>query len=99
MSIGGGGPGRVAAAGNAPSPYRGFEARAGSTRPVIRGRHLVVSCGHYLAALAGMRTREVGGNAVDAGVAMVFAQAVLEFQSYGFGGEVPILIHTADERR
>jgi gamma-glutamyltranspeptidase/glutathione hydrolase len=79
--------------------YHGFEGPGSATRPIIRGRHLVVSCGHYLAALAGMRMRESGGNAVDAGVAMVFAQTVLEFQSCGFGGEAPILIYSPDERR
>jgi gamma-glutamyltranspeptidase/glutathione hydrolase len=79
--------------------YHGFESAGSATRPVIRGRHLVVSCGHYLAALAGMRMRELGGNAVDAGVAMVFAQTLLEFQSCGFGGEAPILIYSAAERR
>jgi len=68
-----------------------------ATRPVIRGRHLVVSCGHYLAAVAGLRMQELGGNAFDAGVAMVLAQSVLEFQSYGFGGEVPVLVYDARE--
>lgn len=76
----------------------GFELEGSSTRPVIRGRHLVVACGHYLASLAGMRMRDLGGNAIDAGVAMAFAQAVLEFQSYGFGGEAPILIYSASTR-
>ncbi|HLJ61802.1 MAG TPA: gamma-glutamyltransferase family protein [bacterium] len=70
-----------------------------STRPVIRGRSLVVACGHYLAAAVGMRMQALGGNAFDAGVAMVFAQSVLEFQSFGFGGEVPILVYDARERR
>jgi gamma-glutamyltranspeptidase/glutathione hydrolase len=77
----------------------GLEMEGSSTRPVVRGRHLVVSCGHYLAALAGMRMRDHGGNAIDAGVAMAFCQAVLESQSYGFGGEVPILIYSARDRR
>ena len=77
------------------SASHGFELEGSSTRPVIRGRHLVVACGHYLASLAGMRMRDLGGNAIDAGVAMAFAQAVLEFQSYGFGGEMPILIYSA----
>jgi len=40
-----------------------------------------------------------GGNAIDAGVAAVFAQAVLEFDRFGIGGEVPILIRLADEKR
>src|SRR3989304_4168782 len=77
------------------SVSHGFELEGSATRPVIRGRHLVVACGHYLAALAGMRMRDRGGNAIDAGVAMAFAQAVLEFQSYGFGGEGPVLIYAA----
>ncbi|HET8998215.1 MAG TPA: gamma-glutamyltransferase family protein [bacterium] len=70
-----------------------------ATRPIIRGRSLVVSCGHYLASLAGMRMHALGGNAFDAGVAMVFAQSVLEFQSFGFGGEVPILVYSANDRK
>jgi gamma-glutamyltranspeptidase/glutathione hydrolase len=77
----------------------GLEMEGSSTRPVVRGRHLVVSCGHYLAALAGMRMRDLGGNAFDAGVAMAFCQAVLESQSYGFGGEIPILLYSARDRR
>lgn len=77
----------------------GLEMEGSSTRPVVRGRHLVVSCGHYLAALAGMKMRDLGGHAVDAGVAMAFSQAVLESQSYGFGGEAPMLIYSARDRR
>jgi gamma-glutamyltranspeptidase / glutathione hydrolase len=79
--------------------YYDWQFTVSSTRPVIRGRRLVVSCGHYLAALAGMRMHSLGGNAIDAGVAMVFAQAVLESQSFGFGGEVPILVYSARDRR
>ena len=79
--------------------FDGLESEHGLTRPVVRGRRIVVSCGHYLAAVAGMRTFERGGNAIDAGVAMVFAQSVLEPQAFGFGGEAPILIHSAQERR
>jgi gamma-glutamyltranspeptidase/glutathione hydrolase len=77
----------------------GLELDGSATRPVVRGRHLAVSCGHYLAALAGMKMRDLGGNAIDAGVAMAFSQAVLESQSYGFGGEAPILIYSARDRR
>ena len=37
-----------------------------------------------------------GGNAVDAGVAAMFAAAVTEYSHFGFGGEAPILIRTRD---
>ena len=63
------------------------------------GRHGVVSAGHYLAAAAGSRMLEQGGNAIDAGVAAGFALNVLEPQSNGIGGEVPILIYCARQRR
>src|SRR5699024_8974277 len=33
----------------------------------------------------------------DVGVAMCFAQSLLEFHNYGFGGEVPILLYSAKE--
>jgi gamma-glutamyltranspeptidase/glutathione hydrolase len=42
---------------------------------------------------------EQGGNAVDAGVAMVFAQAVLEPDNFGIGGEVPILIYSTKDHK
>ena len=63
-----------------------------TTRPVIAGTHGVVAAGHYLAAVAGLRMLEKGGNAVDAGVAAGLALEVLKPQSTGIGGEVPILI-------
>jgi len=82
-----------------PSGYSDWQFATNATRPVIRGRSLVVACGHYLASVAGLRMLALGGNAFDAGAAMVFAQSVLESQSYGFGGEAPILIYDARERR
>ena len=47
----------------------GYETDRTAYRPVIRGRRLLVSCGHYLGTMAGMRMLAHGGNAVDAGVA------------------------------
>ncbi|MDP2858645.1 MAG: gamma-glutamyltransferase, partial [Bacillota bacterium] len=75
----------------------GFETRSTAYRPVVYGTHLAVTCGHYLGSMAGMQMMLKGGNAVDAGVAAVLAQMVLEPQSAGFGGECPILIYTPDE--
>ncbi|MBE0569789.1 MAG: gamma-glutamyltransferase family protein [Deltaproteobacteria bacterium] len=70
-----------------------------TTRPVIMGTHGMVTSGHYLASRIGLHILEEGGNAVDAGVATGFALAVLEPYIYGIGGEVPILIYLADEKR
>jgi gamma-glutamyltranspeptidase/glutathione hydrolase len=70
-----------------------------TTRPVIMGTHGMVTSGHYLASRIGLHILEEGGNAVDAGVAMGFALAVLEPYIYGIGGEVPILLYLADENR
>ncbi len=70
-----------------------------TTRPVIMGTHGMVTSGHYLASRIGLHVLEEGGNAVDAGVATGFALAVLEPYIYGIGGEVPILIYLADEKR
>src|SRR2546425_13169345 len=61
-------------------------------RPVVRGRRGVVAGGHPLSVEAGMRVLQHGGNAVDAGVATIFAASVIEFSHFSFGGEVPILI-------
>ena len=63
-----------------------------TTRPVIQGRFGVVSSGHYLASEIALRVLNAGGNAVDAGVAGVFALTVLKPQSCGIGGESPILL-------
>lgn len=59
-----------------------------------RGTRGAVAAGAEYAAQAGMRLFHSGGNAVDAGVAAMFAAAVTEFSHFGFGGEAPILIRT-----
>ena len=65
-------------------------------RNASRGTHGAVAAGSDYAADAGMRIYYKGGNAVDAGVATMFAAAVTEYSHFGFGGEAPILIRTAD---
>ena len=77
----------------------GADPAAFTTRPVILGTRGMVTSGHYLASRIGLHILEQGGNAVDAGVAMGFALAVLEPYIYGIGGEAPILIYLANERR
>ncbi len=75
------------------------EARGPATyRPEVVGRVGVVAAGRHFAAEAGMRVLARGGNAVDAGVAAVFAATVSEISHFGLGGEVPIVLYLADRR-
>jgi gamma-glutamyltranspeptidase/glutathione hydrolase len=59
-----------------------------------RGTHGAVASGSEYASEAGMRLYFHGGNAVDAGVATMYAASVSEFSHFGLGGEAPILIRT-----
>jgi gamma-glutamyltranspeptidase / glutathione hydrolase len=67
-------------------------------RPEFRGRHGVVAAGRSFAADAGARLLAAGGNAIDAGVATVFAAAVVEISHFGLGGEAPMIIYSARDR-
>jgi gamma-glutamyltranspeptidase/glutathione hydrolase len=76
-------------------------ARRSPNEPMIqrepaRGKNGAVAGGTAAAVDAGMRIFKMGGNAVDAGVATMFAAAVAEYSHFGFGGEAPILIRTKD---
>ena len=66
-------------------------------RPVVSGTQGVISSGHYLTSMAGMRMLLSGGNAFDAVVASGFAAAVVEpTASYSLGAEgVFMLYHAA----
>src|SRR6266853_2510720 len=67
-----------------------------TTRPVVSGTHGVVSAGHPLVSMAGMRMLLAGGNAFDAAVASGFAAAVVEpTASYTLCGECVAIIHDA----
>lgn len=72
---------------------------AENSRPMVMGTRGVAVSGHHQASAGGIEIMRQGGNAIDGGVATVFAQAVLEFDRFGIGGEVPILIYLADEKR
>jgi gamma-glutamyltranspeptidase / glutathione hydrolase len=63
-------------------------------RQAVRGVHGAVAAGSEYATEAGMRMYYKGGNAVDAGVATMFAASVTELSHFGMGGEAPILIRT-----
>jgi hypothetical protein len=57
----------------------------GVVRPLALGRRGAVSAGHYIAASAGEKVFDLGGNAIDAGVAASTCPNVL-------------LFHRSDER-
>jgi len=68
-------------------------------RPTIMGtRHMVSAC-QYLAAEAGFRVLEAGGNAIDAGVAAGIALGVVQPEYVNFAGVAPIIIYSAVENR
>jgi gamma-glutamyltranspeptidase/glutathione hydrolase len=69
---------------------------AATLKPLVAGKRGVVAAGHPLVAEAGLRILEKGGNAVDAGVATLFAASVVEMASFASGGECPILIKMKD---
>src|ERR1041384_7633585 len=67
-----------------------------AVRLPARGTRGAVAGGTEYATNAGMRMYFKGGNAVDAGVAAMYAASVVEFSHFGMGGEAPILIRTKD---
>ena len=67
-----------------------------TSRPVVSGTQGVVSAGHPLVSMAGMRMLLSGGNAFDAAVAAGFAAAVVEpTASYTLMGECVAMVHDA----
>jgi gamma-glutamyltranspeptidase/glutathione hydrolase len=71
-------------------------AERATTRPVVSGTQGVVSAGHPLVAMAGMRMLLAGGNAFDAAAAAGFAAAVVEpTASYTLLGECVAILHDA----
>jgi gamma-glutamyltranspeptidase/glutathione hydrolase len=70
-----------------------------TTRPLYLGRRGLLASGHYLAARAGQRAFDKGGNAIDAAVASGFALNLVKPHNNGLGGEVPILVYLASEKK
>lgn len=70
-----------------------------SVRGEMRGAHGVIAAGRTFTVDAGARLMTAGGNAIDAGVAAVFAAAVTEISHFGLGGEAPIIIYSARDAR
>src|SRR5436190_11146629 len=68
-------------------------------RPTIMGTRHMISATQYLAAEAGFRILEAGGNAIDAGVAGGIALGVVMPEFVNVAGVAPIIIYSAKEKR
>jgi gamma-glutamyltranspeptidase/glutathione hydrolase len=84
-----------ASAAQGPAPGGAFQ----PLRSEVRASRGVVAAGRTFTADAGARLLMAGGNAIDAGVASIFAAAVVEISHFGLGGESPIIIYSARDQR
>src|SRR3954466_5809298 len=73
-----------------PTTRRGPSVAAGSQGVVVSGRPA--------ATAAGIKLLEQGGNAADAGAATLLALSVTYVGAFCVGGEVPILVYSADKK-
>src|SRR4030095_3951746 len=76
----------------------GTQPRGETMKPDVLGTRGIVAAGRHYSVSAGVRILQQGGNAIDAGVATVFAAAVCEISHFGFGGETPAMIYDARTR-
>src|SRR5271167_5013618 len=65
---------------------------------VAAGSQGVVVSGKPAATAAGIKILEAGGNAADAGAATLLALSVTYVGAFCVGGEVPILVYSADQK-
>ena len=66
-----------------------------ASRPTILARDWLITTEHYLSAEAGAAVLRDGGNAMDAAVAAILAECVLNPHMLSLGGEVVMLVHEA----
>src|SRR5258708_5644563 len=67
-------------------------------RGEVRATHVVVAAGRTFTVDAGARLMGGGGNAIDGGIAAIFAASVVEISHFGVGGEAPIIIYSARDQ-
>jgi gamma-glutamyltranspeptidase / glutathione hydrolase len=68
-------------------------------RPTIVAQHGMVAAGHPLAAEAGLRILQAGGNAIDAAIATWAVQGEVEPAMTGLGADMFILYYDAKTRQ
>src|SRR5438046_2835360 len=73
-----------------PTTRRGPSVAAGSQGVVVSGKPA--------ATTAGIKILEQGGNAADAGAATLLALSVTYVGAFCVGGEIPILVYSADQK-
>ena len=73
-------------------------AEARTNKPILHGQHWIAITGKPLAATAGAKMFESGGNAVDATCAMLAATATM-WDVLGWGGETQALIYHPGEKK
>jgi len=66
---------------------------------VIEGKNGAVGTANAISAEVGLEILKGGGNAVDAGVAIVLSLTITDARRACFGGEMPALIYLAKEKR
>jgi gamma-glutamyltranspeptidase/glutathione hydrolase len=64
-------------------------------RPTLLARDWLITTEHYLSAEAGAAVLRDGGNAMDAAVAAILAECVVNPHMLSLGGEVVMLVHDA----
>jgi gamma-glutamyltranspeptidase/glutathione hydrolase len=67
-------------------------------KPVLHGQHWVAITGKPLAATAGVKIFERGGNAVDAACSMLAATSTM-WDVLGWGGETQVLIYDPNNKK
>lgn len=65
----------------------------------VIGSNGAVGAGRKGSEEAAIRMLKAGGNAVDAGVASIFALSVTDHDQFCFGGEVPILFYSSEQKK
>ncbi len=68
-------------------------------RPLVTGRHGIVTSLHPLASMAGMKILLQGGNAFDAAVATAMAVAVVDPKNSTIGGQGFATVYVAGDKR